>query len=121
MEATNNDLIVISTNIDNSNVRRILINDGSVVEILSYDVYHKLRLNDKDRKFAKPIYGFNNNSIHLREGVILPITMGQGSYTLTFFTNFVVVDQPIAYNTIFSRPMMKATQIVTIVYWSKST
>lgn len=45
----------------------------------------------------------------------MPVTIGQGSHTLTFFSNFAVVDQPISYNAIFGRPMMKATQMVTFV------
>lgn len=39
VETTDDDLIVISVGIGNNIVRRILIDDDSAVEILSYDVY----------------------------------------------------------------------------------
>lgn len=55
---------MISVDIGNSTVRRILIDDRSVAEILSYDVYQKLGLRDKDLKSAKPNYKFGNN-IHV--------------------------------------------------------
>lgn len=116
VEAEEDDPIVISADIRNNTVRRILIDDGSAVKILSYDVYQKMGLRDQDLKPAKPIYGFGNNSIHVRGGVTLLVTIRQGAHTLTFFANFVMVDQPMAYNAIFGRPMMKATQMVTAVY-----
>lgn len=97
---TENDPIVISADIGNNTVRRILINDSSAVEILSYDVYQNMSHRDKDLKPAKHIYRFDNNSIHVRGGITLPVTMGEERHTLTFFANFVVVDQPMAYNAI---------------------
>lgn len=48
------DPILNSVNIGNNTVRRILIDDESVVEILSYDIYENLRLKDN----------FENNSIY---------------------------------------------------------
>lgn len=46
----------------------------------------------------------------------MPITLGQGKHTLTMFVNFVVLDEQMAYNTIFGRLLMRATQMVTVVY-----
>lgn len=39
IEATNEDPILLSADIGNNTIRRILIDDGSAVEILSYYVY----------------------------------------------------------------------------------
>lgn len=100
---------MILADIGESIVKRILIDDGSTVEITSYEVCQKLGLRVNDLKPTKPIYIFGNNFIHIREGITLPVIIGQGTNTLTFFAKFVVVDQPMAYNAILSRPMMKVT------------
>lgn len=107
VEAVEDDHIVISVNIGNSTVIKILIDNGSAIEILCYDIYQKMGLRDKDLRPAKPIYRFGNNSIHVRGRVTLPVTVDQGAHTLTFFANFFVVDQYMAYNAIFGRPMVK--------------
>lgn len=76
MEAMENDPIVISVDINSSTVRRIITDDSSAVEIFFFDVYQKIGLKDRDLKPEKLIYGFGNNSIHLRGGITLPITIG---------------------------------------------
>ena len=46
VEDNDNDLIVISSIINNFLVERILIDDGSVVEVLIFDTFKKIRLNE---------------------------------------------------------------------------
>lgn len=74
VEAVDDDHIVISTDIGNNTIKMIFIDDGSAVEILSYDVFHKLRLNDKDLRPTKLTFRFGNNFIHVCEGITLLVT-----------------------------------------------
>ena len=59
MDNDNNDLIVISTVINNFEVDMILVDDGSVVEVLIYDAFKKMNLDESllrpaDRFMASP-------------------------------------------------------------------
>ena len=47
-----------------------------------------------------PIYGFANQSIPIKGIITFPITMGDGEHTVTALVDFLVVDQPSAYNVI---------------------
>lgn len=78
----------------------------------SYDVYQNIRLKDKDLKLMKPTYGFRNNSIHIKEGVTLQVTLGEGKHTTTVLTDIIMFDELTTYNAIFGRPIMKATNMV---------
>lgn len=66
-----NDPIVITTSITNFDLKRILIDNGSVVEVLSLDAFKVMRLKDYDLKLAKPIYGFTNQPIKVHGQVTL--------------------------------------------------
>lgn len=73
MKEIDDDPILIST--DKNTIRRILIDDESVVKILSYDVYQKLGLRDNDLKSTKPIYIFGKNFINIRRRNTLSATV----------------------------------------------
>lgn len=96
-----NDPIVITAGIINFDVKMILIDNGSVMEVFSLDAFRAMRLKEKDFEPAKPIYGFANQPIKVLGQVTLPKTLGQGEYKLTVLTCFLVVNQPSTYNTIF--------------------
>ena len=55
-----NDPIIISSVINNFRVDRILVNDGSVVEVLIYDAFKKMNLDKSLLRLIGLIYGFTN-------------------------------------------------------------
>ena len=73
-------------------------------------------LDENQLRLAGPIYEFANQSIQVKGVITLPITIGQGEHTVTEMADFLVVDQPSAYNTIIDRPLMKKTNMVSTVY-----
>ena len=62
------------------------------------------------------IYGFFNQPIRAKGVITLPITIDQGEHTVTVMADFLVVDQPSAYNVIIGWPQMKKTNMITAVY-----
>lgn len=92
-----NDLIFITVSIANFDVKRILIDVGSVVEVLSLDAFPAIELMKMDLKLAKPIYGFANQPIRVLTQVTLLVTLGQGDHKLTLLTCFLVVNQSVQY------------------------
>lgn len=55
--------IVITTHVINFDVKRILIDNGSTVKILSFNAFQTIELKETDLKPTKPIYGFSNQCI----------------------------------------------------------
>ena len=75
-----------------------------------------MRLDESQLKPSGPIYGFANQSIRPKRVITLPITIDQKEHTVTVMADFLVVDQPSAYNAIIRRPLMKKTNMVSTVY-----
>ena len=111
-----NDPIAVSTIINTFLVERILIDDGSAVEVLIWKAFKEMGLEKSQPKPSRPIYGFANQPIRPKRIITLPITIGQGEHTTTVMADFLVVDQSSAYNAIIGRPLMKKTNMVSIVY-----
>lgn len=71
-----NNPIVITAQVAKFDVKRILIDNGSVVEILSFSAFQAMGLKEKDLRSAKPIRGFANQPIKVVGQVSLPVTIG---------------------------------------------
>lgn len=78
-----NDPIVITEGIINFDVKRILMDNGSAVEILSYNAFRDMGLKEADLSPAKPIYGFGNQPIRVLGHVTLPVTLGECNHKIT--------------------------------------
>ena len=65
-----NDPIVVSIIIGNYQVQRVLIDDESTVEILSYDVFRKMGLDDSSLKLATSFMILSTSPSKLK--VLLP-------------------------------------------------
>ena len=70
------DALVIKAMMANNNMHRILVENGSSVDILYYQAFQKMGLKNNDlRPCSSPIYGFTGDSV-IPVGVItLPMTM----------------------------------------------
>ena len=70
------------------------------VEMLMWKAFQEMRLDESQLKLSGSIYGFANQPIRPKGTITLPITIGQGEHTVTMMADFLVVDQPSAYNAI---------------------
>ena len=55
-----NDPIVISAVFNNFEIDKILVDDGSAVEVLIYDAFKKMNLDESLLSLARSIYNFAN-------------------------------------------------------------
>ena len=60
MQDDGNDPIAVSTVINTFLVERILIDDGSAIEVLMWKVFQEMGLDESQLKPSGPIYGFAN-------------------------------------------------------------
>ncbi|KAH1056372.1 hypothetical protein J1N35_034437 [Gossypium stocksii] len=114
-----NDPMVVSIEIVGFEVKRILVDSGSTVKVLSSGAYKKMSLKEQSLSIANVLYGFVNYPVKVRGTITLPITLGDDEHTTTKCIQFYLVDHPIAYNAIFGRPIMRMANIVMVTYCMK--
>ena len=87
------DALVISTTIVNFNVQRILIDNGSSVNILFILAFNKMKIGrDKLHPFHRPLVEFGGGSIHHLGQVKLPLTLGIEPHQTMIWQDFIVID-----------------------------
>lgn len=71
-----NDHIVITVKIANFEVKRILIDNGNIVKILSFEAFKAMGLKETNLRAAKLIYDFVNQPIKVIGHITLPVKLG---------------------------------------------
>ncbi|KAK1399355.1 hypothetical protein POM88_009218 [Heracleum sosnowskyi] len=111
------DALVARIKIGSTNVYRVLVDNGSAVNILTYDTYKRLGFLDRELvSSGNQLYGFTGASVGIRGTIQLPVSLGDNPHVATQIVTFTVVDQPCAYNAIIGRPILKEMKVVTSVY-----
>ena len=72
------DALVITVIIANNNVHRMLVDNGSSVDILYYQAFERMGLKVNNLKPSpNPIYGFTGDSVIPLGVISLPMTLGE--------------------------------------------
>ena len=102
-------------------MRRVLVDNGSSVDIMYMMAYQQLRLDPKRlRYFNSPLVSFNGDKIYPRGIVTLSIIAGTHLAQVTIQVDFLVVDCPSSYNVILGRPTLNRLKAVTSTYYLKN-
>ncbi|XP_028071224.1 uncharacterized protein LOC114273623 [Camellia sinensis] len=74
IQTPHNDALVVTIRVRDFDVKRILIDQGSLVEIIYYDAFKQLKLKDADlAPITSPLVGFNSQLEWPMEKIILPV------------------------------------------------
>ncbi|XP_026398798.1 uncharacterized protein LOC113294629 [Papaver somniferum] len=95
-----NDPLILTLPIAGCNIKKILIDEGSSVNVLFYDTFKRMELDDE--QLISPyhtIYGFNGAPTKPLGDIVLQINAGP----MKIDTRFSVVDAPPPYNAIIGR------------------
>ena len=112
-----NDPLVITTTIENMNVHRTLVDNGSSVDILYLGTYEQMGLGlHKLTHTPILLYGFTGDSLIPVGSIKLAMTVGTYPRISTVMENFLVVDCPSAFNVILGRPTLKELRAVTSIH-----
>jgi len=96
--------IVVTLQIFNWDVKRVLIDPGSLVDILYYDAFEKIGLDPEQlQPFKGTFAGFTGEQVHVRGHITLKTTFGTGEYGKTITVKYLVVNAPNCYNIIIGR------------------
>ena len=112
-----NDALVVSMRVGDYNMHRVLVDNGSSADILSYPAFQQMRI-DKKRLLPTnaPFVGFGGSRVFPLGTVTLSMTVGDYPQQITRDITFLVVDCSSAYNAILGRPTLNSWKAVTSTY-----
>jgi len=97
--------MVITVELENYVVKKVLIDQGSSVDILYWATYQKLQLPTTTTvSYDEPIYGFLGEKVSTRGYIDLHTVFHDGAQTKTIPIRFLVVDAPTLYNVLLAWP-----------------
>ncbi|XP_009593786.2 uncharacterized protein [Nicotiana tomentosiformis] len=107
-----NDTLVISLNILDFKIMRVLVDPGSSANIIKWRMLEQAKLAGSIIPATKLLAGFNLTIVTTRGEILLP-TNAEG---VTKTTLFVVVDGDMGYNAILRRPWIHKMKVVPSTY-----
>ena len=104
------DTLVVTLKIEGYNVRKVMVDQGSRVEIMYPDLYNGLGLKPEDMTaYDSPLVSFNEKVVILRGHIRLPVQAGSEVVEV----DFIVMDAYSPYTTIVARPWLHALGAVS--------
>ncbi|XP_028064701.1 uncharacterized protein LOC114267827 [Camellia sinensis] len=111
IQVPHNDALVVTLRVKDFDIKRI--DQGSLVEIMYYDEFKQMKLEDKDLAPAtSPLVGFNSQPKWPIGKIILPVKAGSVMKQVEFW----VLKIPSTYNLILGRGWLHAMQAVASTY-----
>ena len=111
------DAIVITLLIADYMTRKVLVENGSSMDILYYLVFQQMRLGqDHLRQVNSPLVGFGGMKVQPVGTITLPMVVGVYPQQITKEVNLLVVDCLSSYNAIIGRPTLNSWKAVTSTY-----
>ena len=88
-------------------LKRMLFDDGSVVNLLTLEVYIALGLNpNKIRPVYTPLIRLGGKKVPIKGAADLTVELGDEEHVKRFTAEFMVIDIPFSYNEIIRRPIL---------------
>jgi hypothetical protein len=104
--------MVIIAHIDRWDVTRVLVDNGSQVEILFLSTFEQMGFGRKQLKdVLKPLYGFGGRKIEPIGSMSLRVSFGSPHNARTEYITFNVVDMNYPYNAIFKRGLLNTFKV----------
>jgi len=107
------DPMVITVEIENYVVKKVLVDQGSSVDILYWATYQKLQLPDTAMvPYDEPIYGFSGEQVSTHDYSDLHTVFRDGAQTKTIPIRFLIVNAPTSYNVLLGHPSLNTLGVV---------
>jgi hypothetical protein len=101
------DAMVITAHIDKWNVMRVLVDNGSQVDILFLSTFDQMGLNKNQLKeSSKHLYGFRGRKIEPLGSISILVSFDNPTNARTEYITFDVVGMSYLYNAIFGRGLL---------------
>ena len=107
------DPMVITVELENYFVKKVLIDQGSLVDILYWATYQKFQLPTTAMvPYDEPIDGFSREKVSTHGYIDLHTVFCDGAHTKTIPIRFLVIDAPTSYNVLLGRPSLNTLEAV---------
>ena len=111
------DPLVIRAVVANKAIHRVLIDNGSLADIIFASAFDKMGIErEKLEPVSTHLRGFSGEKVLLVGSIQLVLTLGDPPCQATTTTRFLVVDAPFAYNMLLSRPSINAIKAIPSAY-----
>ncbi|XP_074362323.1 uncharacterized protein LOC141702555 [Apium graveolens] len=109
--------LVVTLDIFDNEVRRMLIDNGSLVNILFKHTVDRMHLGSVHSNECRedPLYGFGHNLIPIQGTLYLPVIFGSAPNQVTHVIKFYVINAPSSYNGIIGRSALTMMQAITSI------
>lgn len=112
------DALVVEAIIHNFKVQKILVDDGSKVNLLPYRMFQAMNIPEKNLvKDQAPVKDIEGTSIPAEGKIKLLLTLGIPSTTQTQYAMVLVVKLPLVYNTILGQLMLYEFKVATSIQY----
>ncbi|XP_075663356.1 uncharacterized protein LOC142632930 [Castanea sativa] len=112
--------LVIMLMIEGFNTRRVLIDNGSSIDIIYLSAFQQLKLDpSRLHPFESPLVSFSRDKVYPKGIVTLTVIVRSYMRQLTYQLDFLVVDCPSSYNMIIGRPTLNCWKVATSTYCLK--
>ncbi|XP_043809109.1 uncharacterized protein LOC122722469 [Manihot esculenta] len=116
VQMPHDDALVIEAVIHNYRVKKILVDDGSKVNLLPYRVFKQMGTPEEQLvRDQAPVKGIRGVPVSVEGKVKLALTLGEAPRTRTHYAVFLVVKLPLSYNAILGRPALFDFEVVTSI------
>lgn len=111
------DSLVILVRIANTQVKRVMVDTGSSIDVLYLDAFQKLGLTEKGlTPMTSALTGFMGDSFSPPGTTTMPITIGEEPRSKTLMVMFMVVSLSSMYNIILGRSNLNKLRVVIFTY-----
>ena len=111
------DALVVSVQVRDYNVHRMLVDNGSSTDILYYPAFQQMGINRaRLTPTNAPLVSFGGTRVLPLGTITLSMTVGDYPQQITQDVTFLVVDCSSAYNGILGRPTLNSWKVATSTY-----
>ncbi|XP_074352624.1 uncharacterized protein LOC141691765 [Apium graveolens] len=110
------DALVITTRVGNNTVKKMLVDNGSSVDVLYHHAFSRMDLGDRRLENARtPLYGFTGNEVHVVGMVDMPVLFGSPPCQIWKMVKFHVISASSSFNAISGRTTITALRAITSI------
>ena len=101
---------MITAKVGSNTVKKLLVDDGSAVDILYFNAFSRMDLGDRKLNETKvpPLFGFTGNEVRVVGTIDLPVLFGTSPCQSWQMVKFHVINAVSSHNGIIGRPTLAA-------------
>ncbi|XP_021600670.2 uncharacterized protein LOC110606223 [Manihot esculenta] len=116
IQMPHDDALIIEAVIHNYRVRKVLVDNGSKVNLLPYRVFQQMKIPEEQKVWDQALVkGIGGVPVLVEGKVKLALTLGEAPLARTHYAVFLIVKLPLNYNAILGRPVLYDFEVVTSI------